>query len=75
LPLSEHACSTEQFLRLPLLVGHLANCRVTILFFSSLAAYSLPKLGLLNTTDMIGGYKAWKAAELPIDLDNQLERI
>ena len=39
----------------------------------SLAAYSLHQLGLLNATDMIGGYEAWKAAGLPIDLDNGQE--
>jgi hypothetical protein len=40
---------------------------------SSLAAYSLQQLGLLNATDMIGGYEAWKAAGLPIGLDNRQE--
>jgi len=40
-------------------------------FTSSLAAYSLHQLGLLNATDMIGGYEAWKAAGFPIDLDNR----
>lgn len=38
-------------------------------FNSSLAAYSLQQLGLLNATDMIGGYEAWKEAGLPIDID------
>jgi len=36
-------------------------------YTSSLAAYSLQQLGLLNATDMIGGYEAWKAAGFPID--------
>ena len=40
---------------------------------SSLAAYSLHQLGLLNATDMIGGYEAWKAAGLPIDFDSRQE--
>ena len=30
-------------------------------------------MGLLNATDMIGGYEAWKAAGLPIDLDSRQE--
>ncbi|KAG6887625.1 hypothetical protein C0995_013955 [Termitomyces sp. Mi166 len=34
---------------------------------SSLAAYSLQQLGLLNATDIIGGYQAWKDAGLPVD--------
>ena len=46
---------------------------LVFLFFSSLAAYSLQQLGLLNATDMIGGYEAWKAAGLPIDLDSRRE--
>ncbi|KAJ3825767.1 hypothetical protein F5880DRAFT_1610842 [Lentinula raphanica] len=35
---------------------------------SSLAAHSLQQLGLLNATDIIGGYRAWREAGLPIDL-------
>lgn len=38
-------------------------------YASSLAAYSLQQLGLLNATDMIGGYEAWREAGLPIDID------
>jgi rhodanese-related sulfurtransferase len=38
---------------------------------SSLAAYSLQQIGLLNATDIIGGYEAWKNAGLPIDLDRR----
>ncbi|KAG6900193.1 hypothetical protein C0993_001709 [Termitomyces sp. T159_Od127] len=34
---------------------------------SSLAAYSLHQLGLLNATDIVGGYQAWKDAGLPVD--------
>ncbi|KAJ7145609.1 hypothetical protein C8R44DRAFT_863484 [Mycena epipterygia] len=34
---------------------------------SSLAALALQELGLLNTTDIVGGYRAWKAVELPVD--------
>ncbi|KLO10378.1 hypothetical protein SCHPADRAFT_916386 [Schizopora paradoxa] len=34
-------------------------------YASSLAAASLHDLGLLNATDIIGGYKAWKEAGLP----------
>ena len=35
-------------------------------YSSSLAAASLQDLGLVNATDMIGGFEAWKAAELPV---------
>ncbi|KAF8153764.1 rhodanese domain-containing protein [Crassisporium funariophilum] len=40
-------------------------------YTSSLAAYSLQQLGLLNATDIIGGYEAWKTDGLPIDLDRR----
>ncbi|WP_370943635.1 rhodanese-like domain-containing protein [Amycolatopsis sp. cg5] len=32
---------------------------------SSLAAADLRRLGLTNATDLVGGYRAWKAAGLP----------
>ena len=35
-------------------------------FSSSLAAASLQDLGLVNATDVIGGFAAWKAAGLPV---------
>lgn len=35
-------------------------------FSSSLAAASLQDLGLINATDVIGGFEAWKAAGLPV---------
>ena len=34
-------------------------------YSSSLAAASLQDLGLVNATDVIGGFEAWKAAGLP----------
>jgi len=34
---------------------------------SSLAAASLHDLGLVNATDVIGGFEAWKAAGLPVE--------
>ena len=34
-------------------------------YSSSLAAASLQDLGLINATDVIGGFEAWKAAGLP----------
>ncbi|KAF8153552.1 rhodanese domain-containing protein [Pholiota molesta] len=43
-------------------------------YTSSLAAYSLHQIGLLNATDIIGGYEAWKNAGLPIDLDRRESR-
>ena len=45
-----------------------------LMSFSSLAAYSLHQLGLLNATDIIGGYDAWRNAGLPIDLDRRESR-
>jgi rhodanese-related sulfurtransferase len=35
-------------------------------YSSSLAAASLQDLGLVNATDVIGGFEAWQAAGLPI---------
>jgi rhodanese-related sulfurtransferase len=34
-------------------------------FSSSLAAATLKELGLVNATDVIGGFQAWRAAGLP----------
>jgi rhodanese-related sulfurtransferase len=36
-------------------------------YSSSLAAASLQDLGLINATDVIGGFQAWKAAGLPVE--------
>jgi len=36
-------------------------------YSSSLAAASLQNLGLINATDVIGGFQAWKAAGLPVE--------
>jgi rhodanese-related sulfurtransferase len=36
-------------------------------YSSSLAAASLQDLGLVNATDVIGGFQAWRAAGLPVD--------
>ncbi|HSS94961.1 MAG TPA: rhodanese-like domain-containing protein [Candidatus Dormibacteraeota bacterium] len=35
-------------------------------YSSSLAAASLHDIGLVNATDLIGGFEAWKAAGLPV---------
>ena len=35
-------------------------------YSSSLAAATLQELGLHSATDMIGGFRAWKAAGLPV---------
>ena len=35
-------------------------------YSSSLAAASLLDLGLVNATDVVGGFEAWKAAGLPV---------
>ncbi|KAF9455904.1 hypothetical protein BDZ94DRAFT_1276997 [Collybia nuda] len=37
-------------------------------YTSSLAAFALQELGLLNATDIIGGYQAWINAGLPTDV-------
>jgi rhodanese-related sulfurtransferase len=36
-------------------------------YSSSLAAASLQDLGLVNATDVIGGFEAWRAAGLPVE--------
>jgi rhodanese-related sulfurtransferase len=36
-------------------------------YSSSLAAASLQEIGLVNATDMIGGFHAWEAAGLPVE--------
>jgi rhodanese-related sulfurtransferase len=38
-------------------------------YSSSLAAASLQDLGLINATDVIGGFRAWRDAGLPIKKD------
>lgn len=43
-------------------------------YTSSLAAYSLQQLGLLNATDIVGGIEAWKLVGLPIDHDQDETR-
>jgi len=35
-------------------------------YSSSLAAASLQDIGLVNATDVVGGFEAWKAAGLPV---------
>ncbi|KAF7376514.1 Rhodanese domain-containing protein [Mycena sanguinolenta] len=40
---------------------------------SSLAAVALLDLGLLNATDIVGGYRAWQKAGLPINMDGDLD--
>ena len=55
--------------RLPQAKDH--DVRVIVIcqqgYSSSLAAASLQDLGLVNATDVIGGFEAWKAAGLPVD--------
>jgi len=54
--------------RIPEATNH--QVRVIVLcaegYSSSLAAASLQDLGLLRSTDVIGGFEAWKAAGLPV---------
>ncbi|MEU8347605.1 Rhodanese-related sulfurtransferase [Actinomadura meyerae] len=53
--------------RLPVATGH--DLRVIVFcsegYTSSLAAASLHDLGLTRATDIVGGFKAWRAAGLP----------
>ncbi|MFC4055036.1 rhodanese-like domain-containing protein [Actinomadura syzygii] len=53
--------------RLPEATGH--DLRVIVLcsegYTSSLAAASLQELGLTRATDVVGGFRAWRAAGLP----------
>ncbi|MES9542216.1 MULTISPECIES: rhodanese-like domain-containing protein [unclassified Actinomadura] len=53
--------------RLPQATGH--DVRVIVFcsegYTSSLAAASLHDLGLTRATDIVGGFKAWRAAGLP----------
>ena len=55
--------------RLPQANGH--DVRVILIcaqgYSSSLAAASLQDLGLVNATDVVGGFEAWKAAGLPVE--------
>src|SRR5438309_685015 len=55
--------------RLPQAHGH--DVRVILIcaqgYSSSLAAASLQDLGLVNATDVVGGFEAWKAAGLPVE--------
>jgi rhodanese-related sulfurtransferase len=58
----------ESASRIPEAVDH--RVRVIVIcaegFSSSLAAASLQDLGLVNATDVIGGFESWKAAGLPV---------
>lgn len=57
--------------RIPEVSGH--SMRVIVIcaegYSSSLAAASLHSLGLVNATDVVGGFAAWRAAGLPIVSD------
>ncbi len=56
--------------RAPEAVGH--DLRVVVVcnegYASSLAASSLRDLGLHRATDLIGGFQAWRAAGLPVEV-------
>jgi rhodanese-related sulfurtransferase len=34
---------------------------------SSLVAATLQQLGFVSATDLVGGYQAWRAADLPVE--------
>lgn len=43
-------------------------------YASTLAAVSLQNLGFHDVTDLVGGYRAWRAAGLPITFDLAVPR-
>jgi rhodanese-related sulfurtransferase len=53
-------------------LAELTSAEQTVILFcdqgyaSSLAAATLKKLGLVNATDLVGGFQAWAAAGLPV---------
>jgi rhodanese-related sulfurtransferase len=55
----------------PWRIPAVTNCDIRVIvvcnqgYSSSLAAATLKELGLVNATDMIGGFQAWLAAGLP----------
>jgi rhodanese-related sulfurtransferase len=55
--------------RVPQATDH--NVRIILVcaegYSSSLAAAALQDIGLVNATDVIGGFQAWKAAGLPVE--------
>jgi len=55
--------------RIDAVIGH--ETRVILIcaqgYQSSLAAAGLQELGLVNATDVIGGFEAWAAAGLPVE--------
>jgi rhodanese-related sulfurtransferase len=57
----------------PTRVPEAANTEIHVIlicqegYSSSLAAASLLDLGLVNATDVIGGFEAWRAAGLPVN--------
>ena len=59
--------------RLPVATNH--DLQVIVFcsegYTSSLAAAALQDLGLWQATDVIGGFQAWRAAELPVVLQDQ----
>ncbi len=54
--------------RIPAVTDHLVRLIVICNegYSSSLVAAELHELGLVNATDVIGGFQAWRAAGLPI---------
>jgi len=55
--------------KIPQVTGH--EIRLIVIcnegYSSSLVAAELHEMGLVNATDVIGGFQAWKAAGLPTD--------
>lgn len=55
--------------RAPQATGH--DLRIVVIcnegYASSLAAVSLRQLGLHRATDLVGGFQAWRAEELPVE--------
>ncbi len=44
-------------------------------YASSLAAVTLQELGLENATDLVGGFRAWEAAGLPVVRQGELDDL
>jgi rhodanese-related sulfurtransferase len=44
-------------------------------YSSSLAALRLHELGYTNTTDVIGGFSAWRAAGLPVEAEDDAHEL
>ncbi|MGE5828658.1 MAG: rhodanese-like domain-containing protein [Micromonosporaceae bacterium] len=65
----EWRCDPRSYARIPEATDHTVAWIILCDegFSSSLAAASLQRLGLRQATDVIGGFRAWRAAGLPVE--------